>query len=499
MAMRKGLYFWFSLLIAAGIIGGAVFFFGKTPEKVLDVTKAIPAIDAESPHIFIALEEGQVEPGLPEQFVKKADAEAEPVLAVIDDLMPLFSLAKQSAAAIAWHDNEVVFYGCFLLAKEMAADIKAGRLPAEWLEQSSGLALVPSETGELLDLSAGGGKVLLKVRAEGELIMVAMSPEGIAKMSGALSGEDKSIDALFTVESDWPAHLRFFDGRLVAQAASARGTQVPDAPIGGEIAWNSKGESGEIAWKLNGLREWVPENIRSRLSPHDWTEKIHVPDPFIAAAGLFVPGGLEDLASKDLDIPEWVTGSGLDRASLAGLLAGPVMLTVGGQSRVFLFNLPGALLQLPDRGVDGINWIEGLWGGKWGRAILTPNPLDGFTTGGFINIPLSVVAAASDDLAIAGVITASSLGKTLQVKEIAPVRDEKALFWLYADFPKVAEALEDIVKLGSLADRFGVGSTTPEEALATARELRALGRVSIVLNDLESGRGEWTGRVLPEE
>lgn len=497
--MRKGLYFWFSLLLAAGIIGGVVFFFGKTPEKVLDVTRAIPAIDAESPNLFIALEAGQIEPGLPDQFFKKTDEEAGPLLAVIDDLMPLFSFAEQSAAAVAWHDNEVVFYGCFLLTKEMAADMKAGKLPAAWLEQSSGLALEPSETGELLDLSAGGGKVLFKVRTEGDLLMASMSPEGIDKMSRALSGEDKRMDTVFTVESLWPAHLSLFDGRVLAQAASARGIMVPDAPIGGEIAWNSKGDSGEIAWMIKGLQEWVPENIRSRLSPHDWSEQIYITDPLIAAAGFSVPGGLDELAGKDLDIPEWVTGSGLDRASLAGLLSGPIMLTVGGQSRVFLFSLPGALLQLPGRGVDGINWIEGLWGGKWAGFTLTPKPLDGFTAGGALTIPLSVVAAARDDLAIAGVITSSSLGKTLPVKEIAPVRDEKALFWLYADFPKVAEALENIVKLGSLADRFGVESATPDEVFATAREFRSLGKVSLVLNDLESGRGGWTGGALLEE
>lgn len=497
--MRKGLFFWFSVLLAAGIIGGAVFLFGRTPDKVLDAAKAIPAIDAESPHIFIALEAGQIEPGLPDRISGRVSADAGPALAVIDDLMPIFSFAKQSAAAVAWHENEAVFYGCFLLAKETVADVKAGKLPAAWLEQSSGLALAPSETEGLLDLSAGEGKIVFKLRTEGDLLMAALSPEGIEKMLRAFSGEDERMDTIFKVESSWPGHLRFFDGRLFAQAASVRGVQVPDAPIGGEIAWKSAGESGEIAWNLNGLREWVPENIRAKLSPNDWSEQIYLPDPLIAAAGISAPEGLDELVSDDLDIPEWATDSGLDRDSIAGLLAGPLMVTVGGQSRVFLFSLPGVLLQLPGRGEDGIKWIEGLWGGKWAGFALTPKPLDGFTAGGFLTIPLSVVAAARDDLAIAGVITSSSLGKTLPVKEIAPVGEGKALFWFYADFPKMGEALESIAKLGSLPDRLGAGSSTPEELLAAAGELRLLGKVSIVFHDLESGRGGWEGAGLPEE
>jgi len=497
--MRKGLFFWFSVLLAAGIIGGAVFFFGKTPETFLDVAKAIPAIDEESPHLFVVLEGGQIGPGLPEQIVRKADAEAGPALAVIDDLMPLFSFARQSAVAVAWYENEAVFYGCFLLAKELALDIKAGKLPAIWLEQSSSLALAPSETDGFLDLSAGGGKVVFKVRIEGDLLMVALSPEGIEKMSRSLYGEEKCIDSVFTLERYWPAHLRLFDGRLLTQAASLRGIQVPDDPLGGEIAWISKGESGEIAWTLKGLQEWVPKNIRTKLLPHEWNEKINVTDPLIAAVGLSVPEGLNDLASDDIEVPEWLTDSGLDRDSLAGLIAGPLMLTVGGQSRVFLFSLPGVLLQLPDRGVKGVNWVKGLWGGKWAGFALTPKPLEGFSAGGFLTIPLSVVAAARDDLAVAGLITSDSIKNGLPIKDIVPIGEEKALLWFYADFPRAADALENIAKFGSIADRFGVGTSTPEEVLAVAVELRSLGKVSVVLNDLESGRGGWKDAVLPEE
>lgn len=497
--MRKSLFFWFSVLIAAGIIGGAVFLFGKTPDKVIYVTKAIPLIDVESPYLFLVLEAGQIEPDLPDLLVKRTDAGSEPILAVIEDLMPLFSFAKQSAAVIVWHDNEIVFYGCFLLAKEMMADMKAGKLPVAWLEQSSGLALVPSETEGLLDLSAGGGKFVFKVKTEGDLLMVALSPEGIKQMSRTLAGEDKHMDPVFTVERSWPAHLRLFDDCLLSQAASVRGIPVPDVPISGEIAWNSKGESGELAWNLNGLREWVPEKVRSKLSPHEWNERIHLPDPLITAVGISVPEGLEELAKDDLVIPGWVTDSGLDRDSLARLLAGPLMFTLGGQSRILLFDLPGVLLQLPGRGLDGINWIEGFWGGKWAGFALTPKPLEGFAVGGSLAIPLSVVAAAREDLAIAGVITRSSLGGILPVKEIVPLGEEKALFWLYADFPKAAEALEHIARFGSLSERFGEGSLSPEEVLATALELRALGKVSIVIQDLESGRGEWENAVLSEE
>lgn len=497
--MRKGLFFWFSVLLAAGIIAGAVFFFGKTPEKILDATKAIPAIEEQYPHLFVTLEEGQIEPGIPERIVKKSHPDAAPVLAVIDDLLPLFSYSKQSAAVVAWHENEAVFYGCFLLTDEMAADMEAGKLPSIWLAQSTGLAMAPSEVEGVLDLSVGGGKVVFKTLMKGEFLMVALSQEGIEKMNRTFSGEEKRIDPAFSLEGSWPAHLRFFDGHLLAQAASLRGMQVPDDPIGAEIAWNSKGESGEIAWHLSGLQEWVPESIRTKLSPHEWGEMINVSDPLIAAAGLSVPPGLNDMASGDIDIPDWITDSGLDRDSLAALAAGPVMFTVGGQSRVFLFSLPGVLMQLPGRGDKGLDWVNGIWGVNWAGFGLTPKPMEGFPAGGFLSIPVSVVAAARDDLAVAGLITSDSIKGDLAIKDIVPIGENKALFWFYADFPGVADALEDIAKLGGIAERFGAGPSTPEDLLAAVEELRSAGKVWIVLNDLESGEGGWQDAVTSQE
>lgn len=496
--MRKGLFFWFSILLAAGIIGGAVFFFGKTPEKIFDATRAIPAIEAESPHLFLVVEAGQIEPGIPSRMIQKAEDATRPMLRAIDDLMPLFSFAEQSAAVVAWLSNEPVFYGCFLLPGEMAADLKAGKLPVLWLEQSSGLALGPSDQEGFLQLSAGSGRLVLTVRMEGDLLMASLSPEGVEKMSRAFSGSEERIDPAFAIERSWPAHLRLFDGHFLAQIASVRGIDAPDVPISGEIAWNSSGESGKIAWKMDGLLELIPENIRARLVPNDWKQQIFLPDPLIAAAGLSVPEGVEELTEEEFDIPGWIMDSGLDREAMAGLLPGPMMVTVGGQSRMLLFSLPGFLVQLPDRGVEGIKWIEGLWASKWAGFGFTPKAMEGFSAGGMLTIPLSIVAAAREDLAIAGVISNSSLGGQFPVSRVVDLGERKALMWMYADFPKVADALENLAKIGNLADRFGVqGAATPEEILDAANEMRSLGRVSMVMNDIESGSGEWSGAVSP--
>lgn len=490
--MRKGLFFWFSIILSAGIIGGAVFFFGRTPDRVLDVTKAIPVIDVESPHILIVLEAGQIQPGIPEHLAGRIDTEARLILGVVDDMMPLFSFASQSAAALAWDSNSLVFYGCFLLPEEMVSDINAGIIPSAWLEESSGLTLAPSETEGILDLSAGSGRILFKLKTEGKLLMAALSPGDIERMSLALSDADSRMEMKFSLEGTWPAHLKFFDGRILAQAASLRGLKSPDSPISGEVSWNSRGESGELAWILKGLEEWLPETIRSDLTPHEWNEKVHLPEPLIMAAGIAVPGGLERFAAgRDDAIPDWLKGSGMEGGSLEELLPGPLLVTLGGQSRVFLFTLPGILLQLPDRSGIGIKWVEGLWGGKLAGFGLTPKPLDGFSSGGVLSIPFTAVAAARDDLAIAGLINSSSLGNPLPIRDYAQLGGGKALLWFYGDFSKAAEAVDNISKLGSFAERLGAGSSTADEYLQAARDLRSLGKVSLVVHDPGSGRGSW--------
>lgn len=496
--MRKGLFFWFSILVAAGVIAGTVFFFGKVPERVVDTAMAIPAIDMDSPRFFFEAESGQLGPELPEKMAEEADESVRSLVSGLSDLLPLVAIAERSSVLGAWVANEPVFYGSFLLQPQHLKDIQEGRIPGPWLESSSGLTLGPSEREGVLRLTAGRGRVVLFLRGDREFLLASHSLEGLDRMAKALEGSQERFKADLTVEPSWPAHLALFDGKLISQAASLRGLKAPDAPIALELAWNSRQDSGEIAWKAEGLKEWLPEKIREKVTPMAWSGPVHFPEPLIAALGVYVPEGLGGMIEKGLSVPDWMEEAGFDRSSLADLIEGPLLASVGGQSRVLLFSLPGILLQLPSRGAEGIRWIEGLWSNKWARFAFSPQPVPGFTSGGRLSIPFTMIAAANEDMVLAGVISDSTLGRPVPVDQVVPVGKEEAVLWFFADLQKAADALESLSRITDLADRFGVDETPdPEDIARLIREMRSMGQVTLVVHDLGSGMGSWKGAEVP--
>ncbi len=499
--MRKGLFFWFSILLAASVVAGAVFFFGKVPEKIeLRPLMAIPAIDMESPRIFLAVGAGQIEPVLPEKLIDETDENVRPVMEALRDLLPVLGLAEDSYLLAAWESNQPVFYGVFLLHESLMTEIQSGKIPQTWLERSSGLAMGPSDKDGILRLTAGKGRLTFFLGVEDGMLFASHSPDGLERMVEALEGRIDRFEVSLSVEKSWPAHLLIFDGKMFAQAASLRGVTAPDKPVSAEFAWNSKGESGEIAWRITGLKEWLPENIKGRLEPGSWQEPVFFPEPVIGAAGITLPEGFEEILNEDVSIPGWMEEAGIDRETIADLLEGPVVATLGGQSRVFLFSLPGFLFQLPSRGDKGINWINALWSNKWTTLAFMPKGVSDFSHGGKMTIPFTLLAAARDDLAIAGVISDSSLGKPRRIQEVVPMGDGKALMWFYADFPKAAETLENLSRINDIADRLGVkGTPDPEEILVMMEELRSMGQVTLVMQDIESGRGSWKGSSQPKK
>jgi len=492
--MRRVLSFWFSLLVAAGVIAGTVYFFGRVhvPEKAIETAAAIPSIDMDSPRFFLETLSGRMGSGYPEDVFEKADDRVRSVISALEDLSPLVNMADRSSVLGAWEANEPIFYGAFLLRAGDMKSLQEGRVPPAWLEQSFGLAMGPSEQEGILRLTLAKGEITLFLRADKDYLLISHSFEGLGKMLKALDGSIERFHFSFTVEPSWPVHLSVFDGKLIAQAASLRGLKVPDSPLTLELACNSGPESGELAWKVGDLGEWLPAEVRDKIAPMAWDGPVFLPEPLIAALGVSVPEGLEGLIEKDLSLPDWMEEAGFDRASLAELIEGPLMTVIGGQSRLFLFNLPGFIVQLPSRGSGGVRWIQELWNNKWTRFAFSPQPVKGFQAGGKLTLPFTMMAAANEDLAFAGFINEASLGKLTPVDGAIPLGGEKAILWFYADLPKAAEALENLSKMTELVERFGVDEVPdPEELARLACQLRSLGQVTLVIHDLGSGRGSW--------
>lgn len=152
-----------------------------------------------------------------------------------------------------------------------------------------------------------------------------------------------------------------------------------------------------------------------------------------------------------------------------------------------LLSLPGILVQLPERGDKGVEAVNELWDSFW----LDPRPIEGFAAGGAVAFPFTLIGAADERLVLLGAIDLNTLIKNKSVTEIIGY-DKPSLGWLYVDFPKAAEALEDLQKINSLSTKVGVTNTPVLEKIEqTISRLKQLGRLKMVFYDLKSGEARW--------
>ena len=140
--MRRVLSFWFSILVAVGVIVGAVYFFGRVPvpERVPVPAEAIPSVDPDSPRFYLETLSGQLGPGYPCETPEKVDDHVRYVILALSDLSPLVDMAERSSILGAWDANEPALYGAFLLESSQMKELQEGKVPAPWLERASGLA-----------------------------------------------------------------------------------------------------------------------------------------------------------------------------------------------------------------------------------------------------------------------------------------------------------------------------------------------------------------------
>lgn len=496
--MRKGLFFWFTLFLAALVVAGGFLFFGRRP-VVGTVADALPKTGAEVPRFLLVAPGNQVGSDFPEALAKEAGQSARPYVRLMEGLLPLVSLSKETALLAAWSGdaNAAEMFAAFLFSREEASALSSGRIPGSWAGVLPEASLSSAGRRNRFRLFLAEGIPGMYIATVDRMMLLSLEEAGIEKMLEALKDPAYRVCLSWTLEPHWPGHLFFHDGGVLAGMAALQGRAVGDAPVSFEAAWRKTGENGVLAWSLAGMEGWIRDDLQKRLPEHSWAERVFVPEPLIAAAGFHVPREVASIPEIQAWLLEAATALGVDAGLLGEVIEGPVVVTIGGRSRLLLVNLPGFLVELAGRGGTGRELVDAMWDRHWMRLSLTPKTLEGFETGGTLSVPLTVVGAASEELAVIGAMDESNLKERVRLKDVIGL-PEVALGWLFVDFPKAADALENVARAGSLAQKLGVsGGKELEDIALTAEELRQLGTLLVVIEDYKTGRIQWKG-ALPD-
>jgi len=477
--VRKGLFFWGVLVIVGIILVGGFYYLGRKP-AVLDPVDVIPKVETEHPWLLLAASGDHVNLL---QWPEDEDSSSVEILA--KDIWALSSLSDKVAI---WVELPYVerWYGGFKLSKEELDSLDMFKVPDRWKAHLPYVAVseLPGDAIQI-KLSRDGRTFVGKIKKG--ILLLSQDTDGLSKMLEAVDTPSKRVKLAWSVDPQLPAHLIFFDGGILArkikEGLKLEGQSGKAESLTFTFGWEISQSSGDIFWNVEGLEKLLATSEGSdvALKPVKWDKELFLPNPLVAAFGFNLKGITGDLLEEEFEEAAPVLSD--KNEDFETLLDGEVLAMVGGKARVALLSVPGILLQLPERGKDGLCMVEELWETYW----LEPKPMKGFTTGGSVVFPLTLIGAANEKLVLIGAIDESTLLKGKGLSEVLDY-DKPAFGWLYIDFPKAAEALEDLEKISDFSDKMGVVDAPDlKDIRKLIYKFKRLGKFRMIFYDAKSG------------
>ena len=489
--MRKGLIFWGAFLSGFALLALALIFLGREPE-IRRLSGAIPPPPESLPSLYMEGEGNSLAVSLP-QIPAEKKLRVRPFLKSLESLSPVLKSAREAAVLVLREEKGLQLYLTAKYPRDILKSLAGGKMPSQWSDAFPQLTLHRQE-GPFLLLDGPSSPFPLTLSVDGGIVLIASSPENALAMRNLLEKKGGGIDIPWSVEETWPNHFLLRDGGIVSGIAALEGYALKSGRIECEGAWREDEKGGRLKWIVTGLNALLPPRLLEALRPFSWDDRFVVPDPFLAGFGTNLPPGAARRIARS-ELKGWVEKIGLGER-MENILSGPMMASLGGSSKLFVFSLPGFFLQLPDRGEEGTAFVSSFWNQDWGLLVPSVEPLEGFASGGSASIPFSLLGAARPDMVWMGLLDSESLrpDRLKKLADYIPALRESptALLWMYLDAPRLGAALQNLARVGKTAEKFGqtVGMDLSDMA-DMAAGLSRLGKVSAVFFTPERGSMEW--------
>ena len=497
--MRKGLVFWGAFLSGFALLALALIFMGREPE-IRRLSAAIPPPPDFAPSLYMEGEGKSLSFSLP-PIPAEEKLEIRPFLKSLESLSPVLQSAREAAVLVFREEKGLQLFLTAKYPRDILKSLAGGKIPPLWKDRSPSLTLERQE-GSFFLLKGPFSPFPLTLSVDGGIVFIASSAENDLAMRNLLEKKSGGMNISWGVEDAWPNHFLLRDGGLVSRIAVSQGLPVNPVELECTGAWREDEKGGKMKWRIAGLDALIPSRILQTLRPVSWEDRFVVPDPFLAGFGGNIPEG----AARRIGTAElkgWTGKIGIEDR-MEHLLSGPLMASLGGSSKLFVFSLPGLFLQLPDRGEEGMSFVSSFWNQEWGLLVPSVERLEGFSQGGTASIPFSIVGAARPDMVWMGILDGESLrpDRLKKLTEYIPALKDPAgaLFWMYLDTPRFGAALQNIARVGKSVESFGrtVGMDLREMTDAAA-ELSRLGKVFAVVFTPETGMIEWENLPSPNK
>lgn len=491
--MRKGFLFWSGIILGIVFIVALLVIFGHEPE-VRGLLSAIPEPDGGQPYVF-TLSDGTLFNSDPKDLFFDIDENRESSLPFYESFSRLASKSEKVALLALWDQDRVRLMASMKIPYEELQALSEGSFPETWKDIKD-VKLVKNDDGVLL-LEPPAIREPIFVKRDGGLLLVSNSVQDLSSMGEVLAGNMEAIELegspLF---GDHGNFIKIHDAGLLSQIALLYGIPTKPGNISLHGRWESSSTKGEMVWQISGLETVFTEELLSLLKPAEWRTPLILPDPVLLAIGFNAPELPAEEYGK-LHLLELAEDYEMASEDLMRVFRGPMTISVSGESKFILFKMPGLLAQFQSRGEAGKDFIGKFWSSQWRAFIPAISPIEGFEKGGSASLPLSLLGIANDDLAAVGFLEASNArelhlpGKKVHILKKS---SDRALLWLFLDGPGLSDSLKTVAQAGEIAEKMGsdLGERTAD-IIETARKLEKLGKLSMVMKDIENGILQWEG------
>lgn len=334
----------------------------------------------------------------------------------------------------------------YKLSPKISSRLGKGELPDEWEKTLPAARIEKGQEKGSWEIWSPALDAPIYYYTDKENIILAADKQSFAQLLGQRSSK-KSKHA-WRQEKSWPGHLEFGDGATLLKG---------ETPIKIQFAWRAldgKGKdapAGEAKWTVSGLKTSKKAALLLAARPTDWnlSEYLIATDPIIVSA-LNIPklvGSPERWPFPLSAAASLAEMLGLSAHSIREVASGKTVFSMGGRNKLLWLTLPGFLVQFSGSDAVMRELVESFWENFFFDS--DPKKLDGWTYGGVIGSPFSVIGAGRGGAALLGMMSSDSLQSGTAISGYLS-KKEKSIGWLIVDLPKFGESLGDMAKMMSL-------------------------------------------------
>ena len=417
----------------------------------------------------------------------------------LDRLFPLLAGADEAAALFA-AELEGFSFNAVLRFNAGEANNGEWRDLPDWAKLQPAQEAAAGPVPHLFELKGPPPLFPLYFAKFKDLTLIGSSPEKVSTMTKALEKGEGGMAIPWGVEKKWPNHFYLYDGGIISRLASKILPGISPGGLSLTGAWRFSETGGRLRWRAEGAEALFPNFSAADFEPVSWEGGYLALDPFIASFGINLPGLSASFIEKNgLERLGLSEGLGFRGADFEGIFAGPLTGSLTGRGKLLIFPAPGVLFQLPDRGAAGEAFARAFWKKEWTSLVPMVEKLNGYPEGGVASIPFSILCAANYRMLRIGIMDGDLLryGGKQTIADAVPLLKEagRAIFWAYADGPALAEALESLAQIESIAGKISRGMGINLKTVSRiAEELKKTGVLTIVLPSAGEGIFAWEAK-----